>query len=271
MATADIVRAPLAAHNGDYGYDAPYALLGFAVAAVVSIVLFIAGLRLHERSLIRVGTIYGAVFVLFTVSFWYTTRRGKFVEWARVLAGLGIRGDERVLDLGCGRGAVLTMVARCLTSGRATGIDIWNTTDQSGSSASRCRENAAREGIADRITLATADMRALPFAAGSVDLVVSSLAIHNIRLAADRAQALAEAVLVLAPGGRLAIADIKHTRSYAKELSRLGLLDVTRRSLGWRFWYGNPIAATSLVTGRKPVPVASLQLPATSVRLPASS
>jgi len=143
-------------------------------------------------------------------------------------------------------------VARCLTSGRATGIDIWKTIDQSGSSAARCRQNAAREGVADRITLATADMRAQPFAAGSVDFVVSSLAIHNIRLAADRAQALAEAVLVLAPGGRLAIADIKHTRSYAKELSRLGMLDVTRRSLGWRFWYGNPIAATWLVTARKP-------------------
>jgi len=271
MAATDIVPGPLAAHEGDYGYDAPYALLGFAAAALVSIMLFIAGVRLHERTLIRIGAIYGLVFLLFTISFWYTTRRGKFVQWARVLAEVGLRGDERVLDLGCGRGAVLTMVARCLTSGRATGIDIWNTTDQSGSSAARCRENATREGVADRITLATADMRALPFAAGSVDVVVSSLAIHNIRLAADRAQALAEAVLVLAPGGRVAIADIKHVRSYAKELSRLGMLDVTHRSLGWRFWYGNPIAATSLVTGRKPVPVASLQLPAASVRLPASS
>ena len=27
----------------------------------------------------------------------------------------------------------------------------------------------------------------------------------------------------------------------------------TRRRLGWRFWYGNPIAATSLVTAMKPL------------------
>jgi arsenite methyltransferase len=30
------------------------------------------------------------------------------VEWERILDRLGLRGDERVLDMGCGRGAVLT-------------------------------------------------------------------------------------------------------------------------------------------------------------------
>jgi arsenite methyltransferase len=40
---------------------------------------------------------------------------------------VNVRGDERVLDLGCGRGAILTMAARCLTSGNATGVDIWKT------------------------------------------------------------------------------------------------------------------------------------------------
>src|SRR5258706_15862751 len=75
----------------------------------------------------------GRIFFLAnTVSFLYTTRRGKFVEWARILDRLQLRGDERVLDMGCGRGAVLTAVARRLTTGRVTGIDIWSTHDQSG-------------------------------------------------------------------------------------------------------------------------------------------
>lgn len=107
--------------------------------------------------------------------------------------------------------------------------------------------------MADRIALATADMRALPFGAGTFGVIVSSLALHNIPSEAERARALAEAIGVLAPGGRLVIADIKHTRAYANELLRLGMVDVTRRSLGWCFWYGNPIAATSLVTARKTV------------------
>ena len=62
-----------------------------------------------------------------TTSFLYTTRRGKFLEWDRILDRLSLRGDEGVLDMGCGRGAVLTAVARRLTTGRVTGVDIWST------------------------------------------------------------------------------------------------------------------------------------------------
>ena len=214
-----MTAASFADHNGDYGYDAPYALLGFAVASIVLIVLLAVGVRVHDRFLTRLGAIDGVVFVLNFGSFLYTTRRGKFVVWARLLQDMNVRGDERVLDLGCGRGAVLTMAARCLTSGQATGVDIWKTVDQSGSSASACRQNAMREGVVERVTLATADMRALPFGAGTFGVIVSSLALHNISSEAGRAQAIAEAVLVLAPGGRLVIADIKHSRAYANELS----------------------------------------------------
>jgi hypothetical protein len=56
---------------------------------------------------------------------------------------------------------------------------------------------------------------------------------------------------VLKPGGRLAIADIRATARYAATLRELGASGVTRRALGWRFWYGNPFAATSLVTAQK--------------------
>ena len=47
---------------------------------------------------------------------------------------LGLRGDERVLDIGCGRGAVLIAVAHRLPRGRAAGADIWQLRDQTGNS-----------------------------------------------------------------------------------------------------------------------------------------
>jgi arsenite methyltransferase len=81
--------------------------------------------------------------------------------------------------------------------------------------------------------------------------VVSSLAIHNIHSNAARAQAIAEAWRVLKPGGRLAIADIRATARYAGTLSELGATGIARRGLGWRCWYGNPFAGTSLVTASK--------------------
>jgi ubiquinone/menaquinone biosynthesis C-methylase UbiE len=79
---------------------------------------------------------------------------------------------------------------------------------------------------------------------------VSSLAIHNIRGRLDRAKAVAEAWRVLKPGGRLLIADIRSTALYAKTLETLGAVTTTRR-LGWRFWYGNPFAATTRRRSRR--------------------
>ena len=98
----------------------------------------------------------------------------------------------------------------------------------------------------------TGDMRALPFPDGTFDLVVSSLAIHNIRSNADRRQAVAEGFRVLKPGGRVVIADIRATSIYEDALRTLGASNVERRRLGWRFWWGNPIAATTLLTASKP-------------------
>jgi arsenite methyltransferase len=97
----------------------------------------------------------------------------------------------------------------------------------------------------------TADMRTLPFADGTFDVVVSSLAIHNIRSNAARAEAVAEAWRVLRAGGRLVIADIRSTSRYAATLRTRGADSVSHRRLGWQFWYGNPFAATSLVTACK--------------------
>ena len=153
----------------------------------------------------------------------------------------------------CGRGAVLIAVAKRLPSGRATGIDLWSTLDQSGNASDVTRRNATIEGVLERVAIETGDMRSLPFADGSFDLVLSSLAIHNIRTRLDRAKAVAEAWRVLKPGGRLLIADIRSTALYAKTLDALGAMTTTRR-LGWRFWYGNPFAATTLVTASKPLP-----------------
>jgi arsenite methyltransferase len=51
-------------------------------------------------------------------------RREKFEVWARILDGLGLRGDETLLDMGCGRGAVLLTAAKLLPAGRAIGVDL---------------------------------------------------------------------------------------------------------------------------------------------------
>jgi ubiquinone/menaquinone biosynthesis C-methylase UbiE len=231
--------------------DAPYALGFIVVLAVAYLVLaIVTAVSSGKFKLIQ----FLPVLFMLTISSFalHATLGGKFVAWAELLDGLQLRGDERILDLGCGRGAVLLMAAQHLTTGRAVGVDLWRRADQSGNSADATRANAVAEGVADRVELHTADMTALPFADNSFDVVVSSLAIHNIRGAAGRRKAIDEAVRVLRPGGRLLVADVRATRQYEERLTEIGMTAVTRRRLGWQFWWGGPWAPTRLVTATKP-------------------
>jgi len=164
----------------------------------------------------------------------YATLRGKLVVWSHEVDELNLTGAEQVLDLGCGRGAVLLTVARRLTTGRAVGLDLWRAGDQSGNSAAATRRNADAEGLADRIDLVTGDMRALPFDDDSFDVVVSSLALHNVPSADGRIAAVTEGLRVLRPGGRILLADALHTDEYAVTLRQAGAQDVAVRKLGWR-------------------------------------
>jgi SAM-dependent methyltransferase len=248
-----IAHPELRDRRGDYGFDAstqgllPVGLGGLLAAAVA------ARLARRSRAVALLASVASLALLATFALYLHTTRRGKFAIWADLLEGLPLRGDERVLDLGCGRGAVLAMVAKLVPRGRAVGLDLW-TSDQSGNRPEATRRNLELEGVSDRCEVRTGDMLALPFPDAGFDLVVSSMAIHNIderaiRHHARRLQALDEAVRVLKPGGRLVITDF-WPAVYAGHLRARGLLKVQRRPLGWRFWY-LPGVGAGLVTATK--------------------
>lgn len=249
----------MSTHQGDYGVDGSFHRISprtqaFAIAAQIAALLGWAGVSAVRGNRLR-AALAGATGVGIlgqTALYLYATRAGKFVVWDRLLDDLKLRGDETVLDMGCGRGAVLCAAAKRLPRGRVIGVDLWQA-DQTGNALETTLANAAAEHVADRVELHTADMTALPLADNSVDVVVSSLAIHNIPTPDGRRQALMEAVRVLRPGGRLAIADLWETGQHAAGLRELGWRHVVRRNLGWRMWYGGPWTATRLVSGTKPV------------------
>lgn len=230
--------------HGHYGVDAPLVPLLTALGALGCI-----GVAVFAD---QPGWGTSAVILLVVLAlFLHASLRGKFVVWRHLLTAQPWRGDEQVLDLGCGRGAVLMMIAACVPRGRVTGVDIWSSKDQSGNGMQVAADNALAEGVSDRVELKTADMRELPCADHSFDVVVSNMAIHNIGSARGRDQAIDEAWRVLRPGGVLLIADILKTRQYRRRLLALGAA-VDRRGLGWRMWWGGPWVPTVLISARKP-------------------
>ena len=236
--------------KAEYGVDAGYLL---PLAGIVCIAIIVVAAI--SRSLVQLVAACASFSCVGTGL--HTSRRGKFLVWEELLDDLDLRGDERVLDLGCGRGAVLLAAAKRLPKGRGFGVDVWSRSDQSGNSVGATLRNAEAEKVSERVTPLTANMMALPFRSDTFDVVVSSVAIHNIRGRTGQATAIDEAVRVLRPGGRLLIADLSGTGAYARRLAGLGMAEIDRRSLGWRMWWGGPWRATYLVKATKPKSVKS--------------
>ena len=247
----------LHSRRADYGIDAPLSGLLPPTVGGLTLAALSAYHHRHGRRALATTELLSSAPLLFTAAVYlHATRRGKFQIWAELLGDLQLRGDEHALDMGCGRGAVMAMLAKLLPRGRVVGLDLWRTEDQSGNNPKVTRRNLIAEGVAERCELKTGDMLAMPFDDNTFDLLVSSLAIHNIderdlRNHSRRLQVVSEAARVLKPGGRLLITDLLWTRRYAQHLRQFGMHNVEQRSLGWRFWYA-PFLGADLVTATKP-------------------
>jgi SAM-dependent methyltransferase len=213
----------------NYGIDAPPVvrnLLIVAALGVISLITRLLGVWSRQdpiaviaRPLIPAGLSCGAMGVWMI----YDSKIGKVRERERYLDRIPWRGDERVLDVGCGLGLFLIGAAKRLSTGRAVGIDKWQQEDLSGNNAAGTLTNAMLESVADKVEVHTGDARQLPFDDASFNVVLSSMALHNIYNAGERQTAVREIARVLKSGGHVLIVDVRHTRQYAATLREAGL------------------------------------------------
>jgi arsenite methyltransferase len=157
----------------------------------------------------------------------------KFGHRDRMLRMVNWRGDERVLDVGTGAGLLLIGAAKKLSTGKATGVDVWSLVDLSGNTRERTLRNAEIEGVKDKVEVLDGDATEMKFPDAAFDVVVSNLVIHNIPSRKGRNKACREIARVLKPGGVAVIADFVKTREYQSEFEKAGLQIAPETGLSW--------------------------------------
>ena len=241
----------------NYGVDAPGVIRNlFLIGGACLLLLLVVPRRVHLAANLVLLPHYslawtGGILIFEGLLFLLYVKVGKFRHRDFMLGLHPWRGDEQVLDVGCGRGLLLAGAAKRIEAlagrGRATGIDVWSNVDMGGNSEEATWHNLALEGISERCSLVSVPAQTMNFPDASFDLVLSNLCLHNIYDRPSRVAALGEIVRVLKPGGEALISDYKHTAEYAGEFQKSGL-EVEMR---WGSWV-TTFPPLRVVVARKP-------------------
>jgi len=214
------------ANYGIYGSLAYYVAL--AVIASLSLVLLVFTDFLRALFIVTLPVSVALLILSLIVLFLISRRIGIVPE---IVAAAKIRANDRVLDIGTGRGFLAIETAKAVVGCRVVGIDVWDAPAKGqmhkgflmGNSKENAERNALLEGVSDRVQFRQCDARELPFESQSFDVVVSSAALHQmIGLGTDRPRVLEEIFRVLRPRGRLAVVEPMIGQRIGEKLREVG-------------------------------------------------
>lgn len=111
-----------------------------------------------------------------------------------------LKGNETVLDLGCGPGLFSLKIAEKLNNGKVIALDL------SPEMLSRLKERAIEAKVENKISYVEADAIQTGLDSESVDIVVSNMMLHELK---DPNPLYEEIARVLKPGGKLYLRDVR--------------------------------------------------------------
>jgi SAM-dependent methyltransferase len=115
-------------------------------------------------------------------------------------------GDGKLLDIGCGNGALAIEAAKKYPKAQIVGIDYWG--GQLEYSQESCEKNAQLANVAERTSFQKASAAKLPFEDESFDVAVSNVVFHNVQDVKDKRALIQEALRVLKKDGLFVFQDL---------------------------------------------------------------
>ena len=233
-------QIPALPRKPDYGVDNPRdlrrnALYGLAGLVMGPVLLWLAQGGAFGLLLGGIGLVCGVLLIaIVSVQFW-GSKVGKLQLRDKLLNAQTWRGDEQVLDIGCGTGLMLIGAARHLTTGKATGIDMWFEMDLTPNRPEVTLQNAVIEGVGNRVDVRRADARELPYDSNSFDVVMSSWVIHLTMNDEQREHILKEIERVVKPGGYIILVDIDRVNEYERYFKEKNWKFVTKTGPDYLF------------------------------------
>lgn len=210
----------------EYGNWIPAKLVGIFLAATLALLVFFIFTMLYcEHWLLKV--LAGILLLVATLLFGYMicVRRafsfkhgglmGKVHQY--VLDCLAWDGKGKLLDVGCGSGALTIRCAKTFAEAECTGIDYWGALWDY--NQKMCVRNAEIEGVSDRCSFRKGDASRLEFGDETFDAVVSNFVYHEVRNNPDKEALIRETLRVLKKGGAFALHDLFSNKHIYKDFN----------------------------------------------------
>lgn len=129
----------------------------------------------------------------------------RFLRWYVARQALRRVSSGTAVDLGCGPGHLVFLLARQAPELHVTGVDLSDTMFAAATAY------AQQAGLGERVTFRLGDVTRIPFPDQSVDLVVSTLSLHHW---SHPVGVLDEIARVLRPGGAYLIFDLRRDLAF---------------------------------------------------------
>lgn len=225
--------------NADYGNWVPKKMLRaggvFSAACFASCA---AGAFGGIKAVAQIGAVMGAAGLCFTAymkkcsdlfDFKKGGMMGEMHEY--LLSHLTWDGRGRLLDIGCGAGALTLRCAKQYPDAQLTGMDYWGA--EWNYAKEQCEKNAEIEGVKDRVQFQKGDAAHLDFPDESFDAAVSNFVFHEVHFAKDKRDVVREALRVVKKGGSFAFQDMFAQKAlygdmgaFVRELEKEGVSEI---------------------------------------------